>query len=201
MNQNHIATLSNRDSGAGFLFCLVTCIGGHKLWKCLKSRKKLTSDDKLSLANQGSLIRYAGNVLHKFSCCEFLETIIMPELNKTLSVGVYRKPMHALPCLQWDYYHHIVAKSIVINQLTYKDKAGCSTSELLRTEQHPLEVLLRYKHPIGTINRIQGKNYTQRKPKTAANNHTELTRTWARVIPCTQGLCKSIKNKCRKYDT
>ena len=40
----------------------------------------------------------------------FLETIVKLQADNTLSLTVYRKPMHTDQYLQWDSHHHLVAK-------------------------------------------------------------------------------------------
>ena len=40
----------------------------------------------------------------------FIDTIITPEENKTLSINVYRELTHTDQYLQWWSHHHIAAK-------------------------------------------------------------------------------------------
>ena len=40
----------------------------------------------------------------------FLDTIVKPEADNTLSITVYRKPTHMDEYLQWDSHHHLSAK-------------------------------------------------------------------------------------------
>ena len=40
----------------------------------------------------------------------FLDTKVKPEADNTLSLTVYRKPMHTDQYLQWDSHHNLVAK-------------------------------------------------------------------------------------------
>ena len=40
----------------------------------------------------------------------FLDTIVKPKADNTLSLTVYRKPMHTDQYLQWDSHHNLVAK-------------------------------------------------------------------------------------------
>ena len=42
---------------------------------------------------------------------------------RTLFIGVYRKPTHMDKYLQWDSYHHIVAKFSAIKTLTQRARA------------------------------------------------------------------------------
>ena len=52
----------------------------------------------------------------------FLDTIVKPEENGSLSITVYRKPTHTYQYLQWDSHHNLSAKFSVINTLSHRDK-------------------------------------------------------------------------------
>ena len=62
----------------------------------------------------------------------FLDTIVKPEADGSLSITVYRKPMHTDQYLQWDSHHHLSAKFSVINTLSHRAKTVCSRPELLQ---------------------------------------------------------------------
>ena len=47
----------------------------------------------------------------------FLDTLVKPEADNTLSITVYRTPMHNDQYLQWDSHHYLVAKYSVISTL------------------------------------------------------------------------------------
>ena len=47
----------------------------------------------------------------------FLDTIVKPEVDGSLSITVYRKPTHTDQYLQWDSHHHLSAKFSVIQTL------------------------------------------------------------------------------------
>ena len=67
----------------------------------------------------------------------FLDTIVWPEADYTLSLTVYRKPMHTHQYLQWDNHHNLVAKYSVISTLTHRARTVCTKPELLNKEiQH-----------------------------------------------------------------
>ena len=130
----------------------------------------------------------------------FVDTIIMPEPGKILSMGIYVKPTQTDQYLQWECHHHLVAEYSVINILTHEAKVVCSTSELLITEwQH--DVLHRYKCATRALKRMQNKNYTPKRQNTRDNNHTEAPKKNRGhiVFPYTEGLCESIKKICRKH--
>ena len=48
----------------------------------------------------------------------FLDTIVKPEADGTMSITVYRKPTHTDQYLQWDSHHHLSAKFSVIHTLS-----------------------------------------------------------------------------------
>ena len=48
----------------------------------------------------------------------FLDTIVKPEADGSLSITVYRKPTHTDQYLQWDSHHHLSAKFSVIQTLS-----------------------------------------------------------------------------------
>ena len=65
----------------------------------------------------------------------FLDTIVKPEADGTLSITVYRKPTHTDQYLQWDSHHHLSAKFSVIHTLSHKAFTVCSNPELLQQEK------------------------------------------------------------------
>ena len=64
----------------------------------------------------------------------FLDTLVTRQEDGTLTSRVYRKPTHTDQYLQWDSHHNLASKYSVFNTLTYKAKAVCSNSQLLREE-------------------------------------------------------------------
>ena len=65
----------------------------------------------------------------------FLDTIVKPEADGSLSITVYRKPTHTGQCLQWDSYHHFSGKFSVIHSLFHRAQTVCSKSELLQQKR------------------------------------------------------------------
>ena len=70
----------------------------------------------------------------------FLDTIVKPEADGSLSISVYRKPTHTDQYLQWDSHHHLSAKFSVIQALSHRASTMCSNSELLQQEKDHLSV-------------------------------------------------------------
>ena len=56
----------------------------------------------------------------------FLDTLVKPEADHTLSITVYRKPMHTDQYLKWDSHHNLAAKYSVISTLTHRAKTVCT---------------------------------------------------------------------------
>ena len=69
----------------------------------------------------------------------FLDTLVIPCSDGSLSTKVYRKPTHTDLYLQWDSHHTIAAKYSVVSTLHHRAKAVCSTKQLLDEEEHHLQ--------------------------------------------------------------
>ena len=84
----------------------------------------------------------------------FLDTLVTPCPDGSLSTRVYRKPTHTDLYLQWDSHHTIAAKYSVVSTLHHRAKAVSSTQQLLEQEEHHLEkVLKENKYPSWALNR------------------------------------------------
>ena len=69
----------------------------------------------------------------------FLDTLVTPCLDCSLSTRVYRKPTPTDLYLQWDSHHTIAAKYSVVSTLHLRAKAVCSTQQQLDEEEHHLQ--------------------------------------------------------------
>ena len=88
----------------------------------------------------------------------FLDTLVIPQADNSLSITVYCKPTHTDQYLQWDSHHSLSAKYSVIGTLTHRAKTVCTGLELLQRElQHLRKALVRCKYPHWTINKVQSK--------------------------------------------
>ena len=56
----------------------------------------------------------------------FLDTIVKPEVDGSLSITVYRKPTHTDQYLQWDSHHHLSVKFSVIQTLSHRASTVCA---------------------------------------------------------------------------
>ena len=72
----------------------------------------------------------------------FLDTIVKPEVDGSLSITVYRKPTHTDQYLQWDSHHHLSAKVSVIQTLSHRATTMCSNPEFLQKEKEHLRKAL-----------------------------------------------------------
>ena len=140
----------------------------------------------------------------------FLDSIVKPEVDGSLSISVYRKPTHTDQYLQWDSHHNLSAKFSVINTLSHRAKTVCSNPELLKIEnEHPRKSLTQCKYPKWALDKVEKR---LNRPSSEANdgvNSQGTTSTPAAtrevkskghiVIPYTQGLCESIKKICGRY--
>ena len=61
----------------------------------------------------------------------FLDTLVRPEADNSLSFTVYHKPTHTDQYLQWDSHLNLSAKYSVIGTLTHRAKTVCTKPELL----------------------------------------------------------------------
>ena len=64
----------------------------------------------------------------------FLDTIVKPEADNTLSLTVHRKLVHTDQYLHMDINHNLAAKYSVISTQTHKAGIVCTKPELLNKE-------------------------------------------------------------------
>ena len=88
----------------------------------------------------------------------FLDTLVKPEADNSLSIMVYCKPTHTDQYLQWDSHHSLSAKYSVMGTLIHMAKSVCTTTGLLDKElQHLKEALVRCNYPRWAMNKVQNK--------------------------------------------
>ena len=77
----------------------------------------------------------------------FLDTLVTPQADHSLSFTVYHKPTHTDQYLQSDSNHNLSAKHSVIGTLTHRANTVCTTPDLLNEElEHLREALVRCKY-------------------------------------------------------
>ena len=52
----------------------------------------------------------------------FLDTLVEPDTDNSLSITIYGNPMHTDQYLQWDSHHNLAAKYSVISTMTHRAK-------------------------------------------------------------------------------
>ena len=133
----------------------------------------------------------------------FLDTLVTPQEDGTLTTCIYRKPTHTDLYLQLDIHHNLACKYSVINTLTHRDKVVCSNSELLKTElKHLQEVLSQCKYLMWAIDEVLQQQEDRDKGKRRNQGYNNIIQTNKRcqiVVPYSQGLCESYKNICDTY--
>ena len=88
----------------------------------------------------------------------FLDTLVKPEADNSLSIRVYYKPTHTNQYLQWDSHHNLAAKYSVIGTLTIRAKSVCTIPELLNEEeQHSRKHWLGVSIPGGPLTKFKIK--------------------------------------------
>ena len=136
----------------------------------------------------------------------FLDTIVKPEADGSLSITVYRKPTHTDQYLQWDSHHHLSAKFSVIQTLSHRASTMCSNPELLQKEkEHLRKALPKCNYPKWALDKVEKRlNRSTRQVNDGGNNSSQSANHGVQskghiVIPYTQGLCESIKKICGRY--
>ena len=104
----------------------------------------------------GTLIEFTVEDNKEDGSIPFLDTIVKPEVNGSLSITVYRKPTHTDQYLQWDSHHNLSAKFIVINTLSHRAQTVCSNPELLKQEkEHLRKALTKCKYPKWALDKVE----------------------------------------------
>ena len=149
----------------------------------------------------------------------FLDTLVTPLADNSLSFKVYQKPTH---------HHSLSFQYSVIGTLTHRAKVVCTDPESLQREfKHLRSALGKCNYPTCAIKWVQQKVLQNNWEDTSTNNPTNnnntstnnngsnninnqdsnptihvprsTTTTGQIVIPYTKGISKSIKQPCGKY--
>ena len=135
----------------------------------------------------------------------FLDVLVTPQADGSLSTSVYRKPTHTNQYLQWDSHHPISAKYSFISTLFHRAKEVCSTKQHLKEEQdHIQQALTVCRYPSWALNRFEKKTRVPKQSRNQGNrlkdNNTKsnIRRTHI-TVPYSRGLSESFKNTCKKY--
>ena len=102
----------------------------------------------------------------------FLDTIVAPQADNTLSLTVYMKPIHTDQYLQLESHHHLVAKYSVIITLTQRARTVCTKPELLNQEiQRLREALTKCKYPKWALNMMERRFISNNQEESNERNN------------------------------
>ena len=87
----------------------------------------------------------------------FLDILVIPMQDGSLSITVYRKLTHTDLYLQWDSHHTISSKYSMVGTLHHRDSTICSSPQLLQEEEHLHKVLTRCNYQAWAFNRVKLK--------------------------------------------
>ena len=86
----------------------------------------------------------------------FLDILVSPGRDGSLSTSVYRKPTHTDLYLQWESHHPLSSKYSVIGTLQHRANTICSSPQLLqKEEEHLQQALMRCQYPNWALNKIK----------------------------------------------
>ena len=142
----------------------------------------------------------------------FLDILIRPNEDGSLSTPVYRKTTHRDLYLQWDSHHTVSSKYSVIGTLHHRSETICSSSQLLQQEEKYLQkALQRCKYPAWALNRvdIKSKSSANKKRRDTTktghnsnnnnNNNNNNNQEPYMVVPYYRALSESLKNVCIRH--
>ena len=131
---------------------------GTGLWMTHGSlRHRLTNKNSCDhINNVNPAIKFTVAGTQGNGAVPFLDTLVTPLADNSLSFQVYQKPTHTDQYLQWDSHHSLSSKYSVIGTLTHRAKVVCTKSELLQGElNHLKRVLGKCNYPSWVIKRVQ----------------------------------------------
>ena len=127
----------------------------------------------------------------------FLDILITPNEDGSLSTPVYRIPTHTDLYLQWGSNHTVSSKYSLVGTLHHRAQTICSSPQLLQQEEkHLQQTLRRYKYPAWALNRVKIKNKaTTNKNSRGSNNSAKnnIQKPYM-VIPYYKGISEHKEN-------
>ena len=128
----------------------------------------------------------------------FLDILVTPGRDGSLSTSVFRKPSHTDLYLQWDSHHPLTSKYSVIGTLQHRANTICSNTQLLyKEEKHLKNALKNCQYPTWAINKIQQKINNPARKQTS-NRNSNITQRSYIVVPYYGGFSESIKKHWQK---
>ena len=176
-----------------------------KFWKryvddtftILESSKK--EEFLIHLNSIDQQIQFTAEESREDGAMPFLDILVSPGRDGSLSTSVYRKPTHTDLYLQWESHHPLSSKYSVIGTLQHRANTICSSPQLLqKQEEHLQQALMRCQYPNWALNKVKHK---MRNPGTRAtvNNNSNITQRSYIVVPYYAGLSENIKNIGKKF--
>ena len=133
-------------------------------------------------------MQFTAEDTHADGTLPFLDVLVIPQPDGSLSTAVYRKPTHTNQYLQWDSHHAISAKYSVISTLFHRAKEVCSTKQHLEEEKdHIKQALTACKYPKWAWNRVEKKTLVHRQSRNKnnrlrGNTNSRKRRTYITVL-------------------
>ena len=127
----------------------------------------------------------------------FLDILITPGIDGSLTTTVFRKPTHTDLYMQWDSHHAISSKYSVIGTLHHR-----SNHHMLKPWT-VAKVLTKCKYPAWALNRVKIKMKTlahknKQKNKSCNIGHQQQPYPYI-VMLYYKGLSESLNRTCKKY--
>ena len=122
---------------------------GLGMWMTLVIQQQAHKQSFLDHINSiDPVIRFTVEGNKKNGSIPFLDTLIIPEADKYLSITVYCKPTHTDQYLQWEIHHNLTAKYSIMGTLIHRAKTACTRPQLSHKElQYLREALVKGKYP------------------------------------------------------
>ena len=139
-------------------------------------------------------IQFTAEDTHTDGTLPFLDVLVIPQPDGSLSTALYRKPTHKGQYLQWDNHHAISAKYSVISTLFHRAKEVCSTKQHLEKEQDYIkQALTACKYPKWALNRAHKKTMVHKQSGNQnkglrGNNNNPIKRRTYITVPYIKGL-------------
>ena len=163
--------------------------------------------------NRSSFLQHLNSIHQniKFTCEEvrddgsmsFLDILVTPKEDGSLSTSVFRKPTHTDLYLQWDSQHTISSNTVWLVPCITEPKQYALTHGCKRKKKTICAKPSRNaRYPIWVINRARIKSQNPvRRTNSSSNNQTGQKKTINKniymVVPYQQGLSERFKNTCQ----
>ena len=146
-------------------------------WIIQKQAHKQTFLDHIKSIDPA--IKFTVEGTQGYGAIPFLDTLVTPLADNSLSILVYLKPTHTDPYLQWDSHHSLSAKYSVIGTLSQRANTVCTDPELLQKELSHLRTTLgKCNYPTRAIKRVQNKvlnNNQEDLSNKSPTNHNSIS--------------------------